>query len=74
MVDIVPSRLELALTLGATHAINGKDKDVVAQIKALTPYNAGSSFGVEATGNVMVLKTAHNALANRGHLVRCAEY
>lgn len=69
-VDIVPSRLELAKTLGATHAISGKDKDVAEQIKALTPYNAGSTYAVEATGNTLVLKTAHTALANRGHLVR----
>ncbi|KAL8290412.1 hypothetical protein RQP46_002670 [Phenoliferia psychrophenolica] len=70
-VDIVPSRLALALSLGATHAINGMDKDQVEQIKALTPYNAGTTFAVEATGNVRVLKTAHTALANRGHLVSC---
>lgn len=69
-VDIVPSRLELALSLGATHTINGRDSDVAAQIKALTPFNAGSMYGVEATGSVAVLKSAHDALANRGHLVR----
>lgn len=70
-MDIVHERLELAKTLGATHVINGKDADVVEQIKSLTAYHAGTSFVLEATGNVGVLKMAHAALANRGHLVRC---
>lgn len=70
VVDIVPSRLELARSLGATHCVNGKDKDVVKQIKALTAYNSGTNYGIEATGNVHVLKTAYAALANLGHLVR----
>ncbi|KAM0747507.1 alcohol dehydrogenase [Meredithblackwellia eburnea MCA 4105] len=71
VVDLVPERLELAKKLGATHSVNGKDSDVVAQIKKLTPYNAGAAYAVEATGNVRVLKTAHDALANRGHLLSC---
>lgn len=71
VVDIVPSRLELAKSLGATHVINGMDKDVVAQIKALTKWGSGTNYAVEATGNVGVLKTAYAALANRGHILRC---
>ena len=35
-VDVVPERLALAIELGATHAINGRDKDVKEQIMALT--------------------------------------
>lgn len=70
VVDIVPARLELAKTLGATHVINGLDKDVAEQVRKLTKYEAGTSHAVEATGNVKVLRTAYEALANRGHLVR----
>ena len=35
-VDVVPERLALATELGATHAINGRGKDVKEQIMALT--------------------------------------
>lgn len=35
-VDIVESRLALAKELGATHAINGRDKDVKEQILKIT--------------------------------------
>ena len=42
VVDIVPSRLELAKSLGATHAINGLDEDVVAQVSEL-----GASFNLQ---------------------------
>lgn len=71
VVDIVPSRLELAKTLGATHAFNGLDKDVVEQVKAATKYGEGVNYAVECTGNVRVLKTAYDATANRGHVVSC---
>lgn len=70
-VDIVPSKLELAKSFGAQHAVNGKDTDAVEQIKKLTLFNGGTNFGVEATGNVFVLKNAYASLANRGHLVSC---
>lgn len=36
VIDLVDSRLELAKTLGATHAFNGKDADLKAKIKAVT--------------------------------------
>ncbi|ORY75306.1 S-glutathione dehydrogenase [Leucosporidium creatinivorum] len=71
VVDIVPSRLELAKSLGATHAFNGMDKDVVEQVKAVTKYGGGVNYAVECTGNVRVLKTAYDATANRGHVVSC---
>lgn len=70
-VDLIPARLELALALGATHVFQGSDPDIVAAIKAVTPHNAGPMFAVEATGNMRVLRTAHAALSNRGHLLRC---
>lgn len=33
VVDVVASRLALATSLGATHVINGMDKDLVAQVR-----------------------------------------
>ncbi|KAK4698620.1 hypothetical protein P7C70_g7652, partial [Phenoliferia sp. Uapishka_3] len=71
VVDVVPERLELAKTLGATHAINGRDSDIVEQIKKLTAFGAGTTYAIEATGNPQVFKNAYVALANRGHLVSC---
>src|SRR4029079_16733185 len=35
-VDIVPAKLELALELGATHAVRGDDPDLVATIRKPT--------------------------------------
>ena len=47
VVDIMPSRLALAQDLGATHVLNGKEADPVAEIKALT--GAGVDFSLEST-------------------------
>lgn len=48
--DIVESRLELALELGATHAINANSvTDVPAAVQALTDGN-GSHYAVDCTG------------------------
>ncbi len=49
-VDIVPSRLELALECGATDVINGKEcADVPAEIKRLCG-GQGAHFALEASG------------------------
>lgn len=69
VIDIVPSRLELAKSFGVHHVVNGKDKDVVEQIQALTG-GLGVKYAVEASGVVPVLATAYKSLANFGHLVR----
>ncbi|KAK4052989.1 hypothetical protein OIO90_004113 [Microbotryomycetes sp. JL221] len=71
VVDIVESRLELAKQLGATHAINGKTQDVVAEVKKISKHGIGATKVLEATGVVAVLKTAYEATANRGHVVSC---
>jgi len=34
--DVVPDRLQLALELGATHAINGRSENVVERIREIT--------------------------------------
>ncbi|SFV00217.1 NAD(P)-dependent alcohol dehydrogenase [Pseudoduganella namucuonensis] len=48
-VDVQPARLALALELGATHAIDGREADAVAAIKEITA-GAGAGYVVEATG------------------------
>jgi aryl-alcohol dehydrogenase len=47
-VDVVPSRLELALEIGATHVVNGKEVDAVEEIKKIT--GGGANYSVESSG------------------------
>ncbi|MEK4627811.1 MAG: NAD(P)-dependent alcohol dehydrogenase [Solibacillus sp.] len=63
-VDVHDSRLELAKELGATHTLNGRNVDVVAEIKAIT--NGGSNYAVETTGVPPVVKQSLNALRPLG--------
>ncbi|GAA5947207.1 hypothetical protein JCM3765_001575 [Sporobolomyces pararoseus] len=69
VVDLVGDKLALAKELGATHTINARDPEIVQKIKALTKYNMGATYSVEASGNVKALMTAWESLANKGHLV-----
>jgi len=54
-VDTNPARLELARELGATHAINGLDPDVAAQVRATT------GRGVRCTLNTTTVPQVHTA-------------
>ena len=63
-VDISPNRLTLAQELGATHAINPRERDPVAAIKDIT--GGGADFTLEATGRPAVLDQAIRALGIRG--------
>ncbi|MDX8045314.1 NAD(P)-dependent alcohol dehydrogenase [Gracilibacillus sp. S3-1-1] len=65
-VDLHDSRLELAKELGATHVINGKNGDVVEQIKEIT--NGGSHYGVESTGVPAVVHQGLQSLRPLGKL------
>jgi aryl-alcohol dehydrogenase len=48
-VDVVPTRLEMAKELGATHTVNAKETDdVVARIKDIT--DGGANYSVESSG------------------------
>ncbi|WP_077623020.1 NAD(P)-dependent alcohol dehydrogenase [Sediminibacillus massiliensis] len=46
-IDVHESRLEMAKELGATHVLNGKEVDVVEEIKKIT--NGGTNYAVETT-------------------------
>lgn len=63
-IDLVPQRLELALSLGATHAIDGRAPDVVQQVKAIAP--RGVSHVLETTATTAVLERAIECLAQGG--------
>ncbi|MDQ1403862.1 MAG: aryl-alcohol dehydrogenase [Actinomycetota bacterium] len=55
-VDLHQHRLDLALELGATHAIDGSGDDVVAQIHALT--GGGAHYAIDTTGVPAVMTNA----------------
>lgn len=63
-VDVHNSRLALAKELGASHTLNGKDGDIVAQIKRITA--GGSHYAIETTGVPAVVKQSLNALRPLG--------
>ena len=63
-VDINPARLELALELGATHAINSADPDAAAQIRAVTGRGVDFTFNTTTVGEVHTM--ALDVLAMNG--------
>lgn len=63
-VDVKPSRLDLAIELGATHAVNATASDPVERVRALT--RGGADFTIETTGVQDVLRQAVVALAPLG--------
>jgi aryl-alcohol dehydrogenase len=69
-VDVVPWRLALAVELGATHAVNGREEDVVARIAEITG-GAGLTHAFDTTGVPAVARSGIDALGARGHLVTC---
>lgn len=67
VVDIVQSRLDLAIELGATHAINSRDLDITEVLLDLTD-GWGLDYAVDATGNTTVIRNAIMSLAPLGTL------
>lgn len=65
MVDVVPERLAFARTLGATHTIDSREGDPVAQLRGITP--AGVDTALDTTGIPAVYGQMAASLATRGH-------
>ena len=63
-IDVVPSRLELALELGATHVVNSRETDVIEAVRAIT--GGGADFALESTGRPEVLSAGIEALGGLG--------
>ena len=63
-VDINPARLELALGLGATHAINSADPDATTQVRAVTGRGVDFTFNTTNVGEVHTM--ALDVLAMNG--------
>lgn len=63
-VDVNPSRLDLALELGATHVVNSKTSNPVAEIRRLT--GGGADFTLECSGRPEVLRQAIDSVGTLG--------
>ncbi|HJZ54804.1 MAG TPA: zinc-binding dehydrogenase [Gemmataceae bacterium] len=63
-VDINPDKLALARQLGATHAIESKSTDAVAEILKLC--KGGADFAIEATGIPAVMRQALACVRHQG--------
>jgi aryl-alcohol dehydrogenase len=67
-VDINPARLEIARSLGATHALNPKDtKDLVWDVMNMVPN--GVDLSLDAVGSNAVIRQALEILRSPGHCV-----
>ena len=66
-VDVVPSRLQMALEVGATHVVNGKEVDAVEEIIKLT--DGGAGYSVECTGVPVLVLQALGCLRREGACV-----
>ncbi|WP_018501779.1 NAD(P)-dependent alcohol dehydrogenase [Parafrankia discariae] len=64
-VDLHQHRLELARELGATHALDGTDPDLVPRIRDLT--DGGADFSFDTTANVESIANAVAVLRMAGH-------
>lgn len=67
IVDLNERRLAMAKELGATHAIKGRDPDVVEQIQKLT--DGGADFSVDAVGVIPAILNAIKCTRAGGHTV-----
>jgi len=66
LVDPLASRRELALTLGATHAVDAAAPDVADQVRAIAP--GGATRILETSGNMKAIENAVSLLGARGKL------
>ena len=63
-VDVSEARLKLARDLGATHTINGKSQDALAEIMRIT--GSGVEFSLDTSGVQSVMEQSLAAIAPRG--------
>lgn len=63
-VDLQDSKLEMARQLGATHTVNGKDGDAVAQVQEIT--GGGVEYSFEAIGLKSTAEQSFQMLRNGG--------
>jgi len=66
-VDVSDDKLKLAQELGATHAFNGGDADVVDKVKEAT--KGGVDYAIEMAGSVRAFETAYRITRRGGTTV-----
>lgn len=62
--DVVPSRLEKAVELGATHTIDSRDEDFAARVVEIT--GGGAHYVLEAIGRPATIRAGFDALRADG--------
>jgi len=67
-IDLFDNRLELARSLGATHAINSRSVDVAEAVTAIVGGD-GVDVAIDNTGNVEVIALASRLTSGRGRTV-----
>jgi S-(hydroxymethyl)glutathione dehydrogenase/alcohol dehydrogenase len=68
-VDLVPEKLEVAMTLGATHVLDGgQTMEVLASLKDLLG-DEGADVVIDTTGVTSVIGTAYQACGPQGRTV-----
>ena len=66
-VDLFDDKLELARTLGATHAVNARDPDAVAKVREAS--GGGVDFAFEMAGSVQAMELAYRITRRGGTTV-----
>ncbi|GAA6188643.1 zinc-binding dehydrogenase [Litorivita sp. NS0012-18] len=66
-IDLEQAKLDKALALGATHAINARDPDLVEKVKDLT--HGGVDYSVELAGAIPAMEAAYAITARGGRIV-----
>ena len=65
-VDVNPGRLQLALSLGATHSVHAGDADVASSLRQIT--GGGVQVLLDTSGKDVALRRAIDAMATGGRL------
>jgi alcohol dehydrogenase len=68
-IDREPARLEVALSVGATHAVCARDADCVEQVRDLT--RGGVDYAFELSGGGDAMATAYGVVQYGGTVVVC---
>ncbi len=68
--DVLPEKLDLALSLGATRGFRADDPDVVAQLRAAIP--GGVDIAIETASSVLALDLAWKLTRRGGTTVTCS--
>jgi len=67
-IDVADDKLDAALALGATHAVNSRENDVVAAVREITD-GRGVDVAFEALGRPETFRQAVSLLADGGRMV-----